>query len=85
MTVIRERKTEATCYITIMIPFTMDVEELVAEFGPKARTKSFLTDYAVGNYGCDLGPNQRSGSGIVLDTDLWIEEETIEKRATVVK
>ena len=51
--------TKAYVTLTLVEQVEIDVDSLVEEFGPKARTQKFLKEWAVGN---------RDSSGMVIDS-----------------
>jgi hypothetical protein len=62
--------TKTTALVTMVFYATMelDVEELVRAHGPQARTKKFLTDYAIGN---------SCARGICTESTVNIDQEQV--------
>ena len=71
-------KTTATVSFTLYQNVEIDVNELVRIYGPKARTKKFLIDYAVGNRGCKKIEAAWSSDSMIIDTEFSTEVETTE-------
>jgi hypothetical protein len=70
--------TTATVVLTLQQVVTLDVNQLVKVYGPRARTKAFLEDYAASNRGCKETDECYSGGAIIMDYATSFEHETKE-------
>jgi hypothetical protein len=65
-------RTFAYINVTVSELVEVDVDELVEEYGPQAKTQEFLTDWIVGNYSPNVGADYK------VEFDEFVQEEIYE-------